>query len=131
MTQETEQKTSSKSGSASASGRNENRFEKHRKKIFCLLILTLLLLTEGGIRVPFVVAWPGKIPGGQVYEQPITTLDVAATAVELAGLETDDKLDGVNLVPFLSGEKSGAPHEFLTWRWILVLAWPRPLWLEK
>lgn len=76
------------------------------------------MLAEGGIRVPFVVAWPGTIPGEQVYDHPITALDVGATAVEIAGLETDDQLDGVNLIPFLSGQSSEAPHEFLTWRWI-------------
>ncbi len=76
------------------------------------------MLAEGGIRVPFVVSWPGKITAGQVYDHPITTLDVAASAVELAGLPLDASLDGVNLIPYLSGEKSGPPHEILTWRWI-------------
>jgi len=76
------------------------------------------MLSEGGIRVPFVVSWPGTIPDGQVYDEPVWSLDVAATAVALAGLPEDDQLDGVNLVPFLSGKKSGAPHEMLAWRWI-------------
>ena len=71
------------------------------------------MLSEGGIRVPYVVSWKGRIPGVQVYDHPIYTLDVAATAVELAGLPIDDKLDGVNLVPFLSGAKKGAPHKQL------------------
>ena len=44
------------------------------------------MLSEGGIRVPFVAAWPGKIPGGQVFDHPVISLDVAATAVALAGL---------------------------------------------
>lgn len=76
------------------------------------------MLTEGGLRVPFLVAWPGKIPGGQVYAEPLISLDVAATIVPLAGLTPDDQLDGVNILPFLTGEASGAPHEFLTWRWV-------------
>lgn len=76
------------------------------------------MLSEGGMRVPFVVAWPGTIPGGQVYEHPVISLDVAATSVALAGLPEDKTLDGVNLVPFLKGEKKGAPHESLQWRWI-------------
>ena len=76
------------------------------------------MLSEGGIRVPFVVAWPGTIQGGQVYRHPIVSLDVAATAVELAGLPDDKALDGVNLLPFLTGEKKGVPHESIRWRWL-------------
>ncbi len=59
------------------------------------------MLTEGGIRVPFIVSWKGTIPGNQVYEHPLVTLDVAATAVALSGLPSDPALDGVNLIPFI------------------------------
>ena len=65
-----------------------------------------------------VVSWKGSIPGNQVYEHPLVTLDVAATAVALSGLPSDPTLDGVNLIPFLSGEKAGPPHDALMWRWI-------------
>jgi uncharacterized sulfatase len=75
------------------------------------------MLSEGGIRVPFVAAWPGRIPGGQVYEHPVISLDVAATAVAMAGLPHDDQLDGVNLIPYLTGENKAAPHAALFWRW--------------
>jgi uncharacterized sulfatase len=75
------------------------------------------MLSEGGIRVPLVAAWPGKIPGGRVYDHPVISLDVAATAVALAGLPQDPKLDGVNLIPFLVGEDATAPHDTLYWRW--------------
>lgn len=75
------------------------------------------MLSEGGIRVPFLAAWPGRIPAGQVYDKPVISLDVAATAADLAGLPNDDTRDGVNLVPYWSGEKEGAPHEVLYWRW--------------
>lgn len=74
------------------------------------------MLTEGGIRVPFVVSWPGVVPKGKVYDQPVSSLDIAATAVALAGQPNDRKLDGVNLVPFLCGQQSVAPHEALFWR---------------
>jgi len=76
------------------------------------------MLSEGGIRVPFLVAWPGTIPGGQVYKHPIVALDVAATSVALAGLPEDKSLDGVNLIPYLSGKVKGAPHDSIQWRWI-------------
>ncbi|MEK6259001.1 MAG: sulfatase-like hydrolase/transferase [Planctomycetota bacterium] len=75
---------------------------------------------EGGIRVPFVVKWTGHIPAGKKYSQPVSSLDVTATALAVAGVErpVDKRLDGVNLVPYLRGEKSGAPHETLYWRFI-------------
>lgn len=76
------------------------------------------MLTEGGIRVPFVVHWKGTIPGGQVYSHPVITLDVGATAVALAGLPEDPMLDGVNLIPFLTGKNNAAPHDVLYWRWL-------------
>jgi uncharacterized sulfatase len=83
------------------------------------------MLAEGGIRVPFVAAWPGRIPATQVFEPPVISLDVAATAVEAAGVpapsataEAGPALDGVNLLPFLTGETVGPPHETLYWRWM-------------
>jgi arylsulfatase A-like enzyme len=51
------------------------------------------MLTDGGVRVPFVAAWPGKIPAGGVFEQPVVNLDVAATANAIAGLPNDSRLD--------------------------------------
>ncbi len=75
------------------------------------------MLTDGGTRTPFVAAWPGTIPAGQTYEHPVINLDVAATANALAGLPNNEKLDGVNLMPFLKGENKTAPHDFLYWRW--------------
>jgi uncharacterized sulfatase len=75
------------------------------------------MLTEGGIRTPFVAAWPGKLPAGTVYDKPVISLDVAATAVALAGLPKDPALDGTDLTPFLSGDNPAAPHDRLFWRW--------------
>jgi arylsulfatase A-like enzyme len=75
------------------------------------------MLTEGGIRLPFLVRWKGNIPPGQVYANPVITLDVAATANALAGRPDDSALDGVNLIPFLTGKNPGRPHETLYWRW--------------
>lgn len=77
------------------------------------------MLTEGGMHTPFVVSWPDRIPGGQNYPYPITALDVASTATAIAGIETESgDLDGVNLIPFLSGEINSAPHNALMWRWV-------------
>jgi uncharacterized sulfatase len=57
------------------------------------------------------------LPTGQVFDKPVIALDVAATAVALAGLATDPALDGKDLTPFLSGKNQGMPHERLFWRW--------------
>jgi arylsulfatase A-like enzyme len=74
------------------------------------------MLAEGGIRVPFLLQWKGVLPAGRVYDQPVSSLDIAATAVALAGLPSDKRLDGVNLIPFLTDKISGSPHEALYWR---------------
>jgi len=75
------------------------------------------MLSEGGIREPWIAYWKGRIPAGQVYAQPVISLDVGATAVALAGLPHDSLLDGVNVLPYFTGEKKGTPHEALFWRW--------------
>jgi arylsulfatase A-like enzyme len=68
---------------------------------------------EGGWRVPFAAQWPGHLPKGKVYDQPVISLDIFATIAALANAAVDPRrpLDGVNLMPFLLGEKSGAPHD--------------------
>lgn len=76
------------------------------------------MLAEGGIRVPFLVYWKDRIAGGRQYEHPVISLDVAATSLALAGLPEDPLLDGVNLLPFLTGQATGPPHESLYWRWV-------------
>lgn len=72
---------------------------------------------EGGIRVPFLVSWPAKLNPG-VYDQPVISLDFFATAIAQAGgqVPADRKIDGVNLIPFLSGENKAVPHDVLFWR---------------
>jgi arylsulfatase A-like enzyme len=73
---------------------------------------------EGGIRVPFVLSWPGRLPEGKTFEQPVITLDVFATAAALAGAKVPEthRVEGVDLMPFLAGTRAGAPHERLCWR---------------
>lgn len=83
------------------------------------------MLAEGGIRVPFVGAWPGRWPQGATFDRPVINLDIAATAVAAAGLPHDAKLDGVDLTPFVVGDPTSVrganhdkqPHERLFWRW--------------
>jgi arylsulfatase A-like enzyme len=69
---------------------------------------------EGGIRVPFFVSWPGKIPAGKTYDQPVIALDILPTAGAVAGAEAD--ADGVDLLKHLTGADTTAPHEALYWR---------------
>jgi arylsulfatase A-like enzyme len=73
------------------------------------------MLAEGGIRVPFLMRWPGTVPP-QVYDKAVISLDVAATANALAGLPATTELDGVNLIPHLTGSNLAPPHERLFWR---------------
>lgn len=75
------------------------------------------MLTDAGIRVPFVATWPGTIPAGRLIEHPVMNLDVAATANAIAGLPSDAQLDGVNLLPYMTGQKNTPPHDTLYWRW--------------
>jgi len=72
---------------------------------------------EGGIRVPFIVAWSGRLTPG-VYDQPVIQLDLTATALTAAGIDAaaERRLEGVDLLPFLTGTKKGAPHDALYWR---------------
>lgn len=73
---------------------------------------------EGGIRVPFMARWPGHIPAGLVYRQVVSLLDVLPTSVAAAGghLPGDRIYDGVDLMPYLTNARSGAPHDMLAWR---------------
>ena len=75
------------------------------------------MLAEGGIRVPFLVSWPGTIPGGRVYTRPVIALDASVTALHLAGLNVPD-LDGKNILPQLKGETKEDAHRALYWRWV-------------
>ncbi|MFC5457768.1 sulfatase [Prosthecobacter fluviatilis] len=77
------------------------------------------MLSEGGMHVPFLIAWPGTIPGGQTYEHAVSALDVAATSAALADVSVKPgDLDGVNLMPYLKGEDTRPPHVALMWRWM-------------
>lgn len=72
---------------------------------------------EGGSRVPFVVSWPGKLQAGK-YDEPISSLDVYATACALADtkMPQDRPMDSVNVLPYLQHQVKGGPHTTLFWR---------------
>ncbi|HEX3149227.1 MAG TPA: sulfatase-like hydrolase/transferase [Gemmataceae bacterium] len=74
---------------------------------------------EGGIRVPFFVSWRGKLTAGQTFNEPVIQLDLTATALAAAGVsaEADWKLEGEDLIPFITGDtRRKSPHTALYWR---------------
>ncbi len=73
---------------------------------------------EGGMRVPFLAQWKGTLPAGKTYDFPVMNLDVLSTIAAAAGgtIEPAAKLDGVDLVPFLTGKNNARPHQTLYWR---------------
>ena len=71
---------------------------------------------EGGIRVPFLMSWPERFPAGEVYDGLVSSMDIFPTSLAAAGgTVTDAHLDGVDLMPFLTGEETGPPHQQLFW----------------
>ena len=68
--------------------------------------------------MPFVVTWKGTLPAGKVYDPLVIQLDILPTALAAAGIDfqTDSKLDGVNLLPYLTEKTTGIPHDTLYWR---------------
>lgn len=85
---------------------------------------------EGGVRVPFVVSWPGTVPERRTFDAPVIQLDVLPTVLAAAGIEPKpaDKLDGANLLPFLTGKAQGVPHEALFWRFGAQFAVRKGAW---
>ena len=71
---------------------------------------------EGAIRVPFMVQWKGKLPSGSVYGNPVSSMDIFATASEVAGAKMSKQVEGVSLLPFITGKNKSRPHETLFWR---------------
>lgn len=74
---------------------------------------------DGGIRVPFVMSWPGVLPKGITdTTSVVSSMDIFTTTVGLAGgkVPKDRVIDGVNLIPYLTGKETGNPHETLFFR---------------
>ena len=98
----------SDNGGASYTGATENGPYKGGK----------LTNFEGGVNVPFLMKWKGKIPAGKVYENPVSSMDIFMTSVSVAEctLPDDRTYDGVDLMPYLEGRAEGVPHEAFYWR---------------
>ena len=73
---------------------------------------------EGGTHVPFMAKWPARIKAGTTMEASVHHNDLFATIAAAAGaaLPDDRKIDGVDLMPFVTGDAEGEPHETLFWR---------------
>ena len=71
---------------------------------------------EGGIRVPMLAAWPGVLPPGETVETPVSSLDLAATALAAASGDVPDDWDGVNLLPTLARVAPDRPRDPFYWR---------------
>jgi len=73
---------------------------------------------EGGIRVPFLMSWPGVLKENTAYSHPVSTMDLLPTFFEAAGGDADSllQLDGVNLLPFVKGDQKARPHQRLFWK---------------
>ncbi|MFR9617672.1 MAG: sulfatase-like hydrolase/transferase, partial [Rikenellaceae bacterium] len=72
---------------------------------------------EAGIRVPYIISWKGKLAEGETYTEPVSTLDIYPTLCSAARVKVPDDthLDGVDLMPFLTGGYDDAPHKALFW----------------
>lgn len=101
-----------------------------------------ITLFEGGVNVPFMMQWKGHLPEGEVYNYPVSAMDIFATSLSACGvtLPNSHQVDGVDLLPFITGEKTDEPHEKLYWRadhirairykkWKLILS-TRDNWLH-
>lgn len=74
-------------------------------------------LYEGGLRVPMIVRWPGRIQAGEVSDFAWAFWDFLPTAAELAGVEPPAGTDGVSILPTLLGDEQKQRHEYLYWEY--------------
>jgi arylsulfatase len=70
---------------------------------------------EGGLRVPFIARWPGKIKAGTVSKLPAAFYDLLPTLCELAKIKAPSNTDGISFLPTLLGKGKQRRHEFLFW----------------
>ncbi len=98
----------SDNGGASYTGATDNHPYKGGK----------LTMFEGGVNVPFIMKWKGHLPEGVVYDNPVSSMDIFMTTTQLTEcpLPNDRVYDGVNLLPYVNGEKNDTPHQSFYWR---------------
>ena len=82
------------------------------------------ILLEGGIHVPYIMSFPAKLPLGEEYNYPVTSLDITPTFIELASGTSigNDNIDGVNIIPYVLGDIDSPPHNELKWRFTISAA---------
>jgi arylsulfatase A len=69
-------------------------------------------LYEGGLRIPLIVRWPGRVPAGRVSDVPVVNTDWIPTLLELAGLAAPAGLDAISIAPLLTGRSALPPRPF-------------------
>lgn len=84
------------------------------------------MLSEGGIRVPFLMRWKNHLPEGLVYNEPVITIDASTTAAALAGVSTNE-LDGINIIPYLK-DITQKPNRAVYWRFMQQAAIRQGKW---
>jgi arylsulfatase A-like enzyme len=98
----------SDNGGAAYTGATDNKPYKGGK----------LTMFEGGVNVPFFMKWKGILPEGEVYTNPVSSMDIFMTSAKLAECSLPDEriYDGVDLMPYLKGRKEGQPHDRFYWK---------------
>lgn len=73
---------------------------------------------EGGVRVPMIAKWPGKIPAGERFDGLTSALDIYPTVLAATGIPhpANRECDGIDILPWLKGEEEGDPHKHLFWQ---------------
>jgi arylsulfatase A-like enzyme len=73
---------------------------------------------QGGLEIPMIISWPGRVPEGKSFNEMVSLMDFFTTSLEATGLPlpTDRPYDGVDLIPYLTGQNNGLPHESLYWQ---------------
>ena len=86
---------------------------------------------EGGVRVPFLMQWPARLPRNKTYDKPVIQIDILPTALAAAGswaASPGDGLEGVNLLPFIEAANEAAPHDALYGRFGPQMAIRKGVW---